>query len=264
MNRSFSKIRHIQEANLRLEKQFIKESSDNVQNKIIQTISSLKSVDDVNNYFDKLNNTYAPNSSKLVLIFPGYGQYSIVASTIYLSGINAQVFTSVNDCIKVLNDLAKQGKKYNQIYVGSHGGGTRGLLSSIDEGNTPSLDGLIQALNGVKSPGKTNIVFSACGGADSRYALKWVADQMGENTYGSEGAYDWIANTSENGFWMCPPKPELFTKGVNKLNNWFCKRVDSVPFSWTSPPKVPSSSDIKSIRPALPSNIDLKSISSKI
>ena len=38
MNRSYSKIRNIQESNLRLEKQFIKESSDNVQNKIIQTI----------------------------------------------------------------------------------------------------------------------------------------------------------------------------------------------------------------------------------
>ena len=56
MNRSYSKIRNIQESNLRLEKQFIKESSDNVQNKIIQTISSLKSVDDVNNYFTELNN----------------------------------------------------------------------------------------------------------------------------------------------------------------------------------------------------------------
>jgi hypothetical protein len=238
MNRSYSKIRHIQEANNRLEKQFIKESSDNVQNKIIQTVSSLKSVDDVNKYFDELNNTYAPNSSKLVLIFPGYGQYSIVASTIYLSGINAKVFTSINDCIKVLNDLAKQGKKYNQIYIGSHGGGDRGLLYSIDEGDKSSLgssyDGLIQALNSVKLPGKTNIVFSACGGANSRYSLKWVADQMGENTYGSEGAYDWIANTSEKGFWMCPPKPELFTKGVDKSNNWFCKKVDSVPFSWTS------------------------------
>ena len=42
MNRSYSKIRNIQESNLKLEKQFIKESSDNVQNKIIQTISSLK------------------------------------------------------------------------------------------------------------------------------------------------------------------------------------------------------------------------------
>jgi RNA processing factor Prp31 len=104
MNRSYSKIRNIQESNLRLEKQFIKESSDNVQNKIIQTISSLKSVDDINNYFTELNNTYAPDSSKLVLIFPKYGQYSVVASTIYLLGINAQVFTSINDCVKVLNN----------------------------------------------------------------------------------------------------------------------------------------------------------------
>ena len=160
MNRSYSKIRNIQESNLRLEKQFIKESSDNVQNKIIQTISSLKSVDDVNNYFTELNNTHAPNSSTLVLIFPGYGQYSIVASTIYLLGINAQVFTSINDCVKVLNNLDKQGKKYSQIYIGSHGGGNSGLLYSIDEGDNTNLGskygGLIQSLRSITLPGKTN------------------------------------------------------------------------------------------------------------
>ena len=242
MNRSYSKIRNIQESNLRLEKQFIKESSDNVQNKIIQTISSLKSVDDVNNYFTELNNTHGPNSSKLVLIFPGYGQYSIVASTIYLLGINAQVFTSINDCVKVLNNSDKQGKKYSQIYIGSHGGGNSGLLYSIDEGDNTNLGskygGLIQSLRSITLPGKTNIVFSACGGANSRLVLKWVAEQMNENIYASEGPYDWIANTSEKGFWMCPPNPSINTTsstsyGKMRQNNYFCKRVESVPFSWS-------------------------------
>ena len=178
----------------------------------------------------------------MVLIFPGYGQYSIVASTIYLLGINAQVFTSINDCVKVLNNLDKQGKKYSQIYIGSHGGGNSGLLYSIDEGDNTNLGskygGLIQSLRSITLPGKTNIVFSACGGANSRLDLKWVAEQMNENIYASEGPYDWIANTSEKGFWMCPPNPSINTTsptsyGKMRQNNYFCKRVESVPFSWS-------------------------------
>jgi hypothetical protein len=239
MNKSFSKIRHLQECNLRLERQFIKESSDNVQNKIIQTVSSLKNVNEINSYLTELNNTYSPNSSKLVLIFPGYGQYSIVASSIYLSGINAQVFTSINDCIKVLNELANQGKTYGQIYIGSHGGGDKGLLRSIDEGDKSNLgsryDGLLDALRKVSVSNKTKIVFSACGGANGLFDLKWVAEQMDAFVYGSEGNYDWVENTSEKGFWVCPPTPTIDSKkfDVSSENNWYCKRVNSVPFSWS-------------------------------
>ena len=216
------------------------ESSSNIQNEITQTISSLKNVTDVNNYLTKLNNTYSPDASKLVLIFPGYGQYTIVASAVYLSGINAQVFTSISDCVKVLTNLSKQGKKYNQIYIGSHGGGDKGLLYSIDEGDKSDLGsrygGLIEALRKVKSPGNTKIVFSACGGANSRFDLKWVAEQMNEYVYGSEGAYDWIENTSEKGFWVCPPKPPIESTDidVSAENSWYCKRVNSVPFSWNN------------------------------
>lgn len=213
------------------------DSSSSIKTEIQKKISGLKSVPEVNEYLSELNDEYAPKSSKLVLIFPGYGQYSIVASLIYLSGINAQVFTSINDCIKVIDDLSSQGKKYEQIYVGSHGGGKEGLLHSIDEEHSSSvLDKLVNSISKIVVPGKTKIVFSACNGADyTGWYMKRIAELTNSFVYGSEGTYDWIANKSERGFWVCPPTPKTttdkqgwpWTKEYN-----MCKKVYSSPFSW--------------------------------
>lgn len=208
------------------------ENSLSIKSEIENKISKLKSVDEVNSYLSELNDEYASNSTKLVLIFPGYGQYSVVASMIYISGINAQVFTSINDCIKVINNLASQGKSYEQIYIGSHGGGKEGLLYSIDEeDNSSVLGGLVSALSKITIPNKTKIMFSACNAADyTGWYMKQIAELTNSFVYASEGYYDWVENESEKGFWLCPPTPKVMgaiTKESNK-----CRKVGSAPFSW--------------------------------
>jgi hypothetical protein len=198
-------------------------------------ISSLKSVDEINNYFEELNEKYAPDSSKLVLIFPGYGQYTIAATAIFLAGINAHVFTSINDCIDVINNLVSKGKKYLQIYVGSHGGGHEGLLRTIDEEDDVSIfNGFSSSLAQLTIPNKTLILFSACGGANdisSGYILKKIAEETESYVYASEGNFNWVDNKSEGTLWMCPPNPKLHGKYATKEYN-FCYKVSSAPFNF--------------------------------
>jgi hypothetical protein len=221
------------------------ENSSSIETEIKNKISKINNVDEANSYLSELNDKYAPKSTKLVLIFPGYGQYNIVASMIYISRINAQVFTSINDCIKVINDLSSKGKSYEQIYIGSHGGGQEGLLYSIDEeDNSSVLGGLVSALSKITIPNKTKIMFSACNAADSTgWYMKRIAELTNSFVYASEGYYDWVNNKSEKGFWLCPPIPKVtgilqgllddegdsrWTKEGNK-----CRKVGSAPFSWT-------------------------------
>ena len=215
----------------------ILESKKETKSEIINKISSLKSVVEVNNYFDELNNTYAPESKKLVLIFPGYGQYNIVAGMIYLSKINGYVFTSINDCINLINKLSSKGKSYEQIYIGSHGGGREGLLYSIDDkDNSSLLNGLVGSLAKITIPGKTKIIFSACNAADSTgYFMKRIAELTNSYVYASEGTYDWVMNSSERGFWLCPPKPIMTDERISWTSKGYnlCKKVPSVPFGWS-------------------------------
>ena len=94
------------------------EGTENAEiKKIFETLKSLKSTKEINDYFSKLEQNSSNPSDKLVLIFPGYGQYSIVASLIWFFEINARVFTSVTDCVSVMNSLSNNGKKYSQIYI---------------------------------------------------------------------------------------------------------------------------------------------------
>jgi hypothetical protein len=196
---------------------------------IVSDLSNLSSVNDINNYFKTFD---TPEKEKLVLIFPGYGQYTVVSTLLYLT--DARVFTSINDCISVINSLASRGKKYNEIYIGSHGGGSEGLLHSIDDGYGSSLfNGFSDSLSKIVIPGSTKVLFSACSGADdSGFFMKKFAERTNTYVYASEGDYDWIMNTSEKGFWVCPPTPKLEDMGFSTKKYNKCKRVNSSPFSW--------------------------------
>lgn len=219
---------------IKIVKRILIEKDESVENKIKQTIGSLSSVDEIKNYLEELNQQYASDSKKLVLIFPGYGQYTVVATAVYLFGINAQVFTSINDCILVMNDLASKGKKYTQIYVGSHGGGYEGLLHSIDDDyNSTVFGGFSKALSRLTVPNQTKILFSACGGADiTGFYMKKIAEETGSFVYGSEGNFNWIDNESEGGLWVCPPSPKTSDQAYTNKHWNGCKRADSAPFDW--------------------------------
>ena len=215
---------------IRLKQLMLLESSQNLNAKnIVSNLSNLSSVKDINNYLETFDDT---SKEKLVLIFPGYGQYTVVSALLSLT--DARVFTSIKDCISVINSLAAKGKKYNEIYVGSHGGGSEGLLRSIDDGHGSSLfNGFSDSLAKIVIPGSTKVLFSACNGADnSGFFMKKFAEKTNTYVYASEGSYDWIMNSSENGFWMCPPTPKLEDKGFSTLKYNKCKRVDSSPFNW--------------------------------
>jgi len=222
---------------IRLKQLMLLESKENLNTKnIVSTLSNLSSVKDINNYFKTFD---TPEKEKLVLIFPAYGQYTVVSSLLSLT--DARVFTSINDCISVINSLASKGKKYNEIYVGSHGGGSEGLLHSIDDGDGSSIfNGFSDSLSKIVIPGSTKVLFSACNGADDEgFFMKKFAERTNTYVYASEGAYDWIMNSSEKSFWMCPPTPKLedvgfYTNRWNKFkkNKNICKRVNSSPFSW--------------------------------
>ena len=161
-------------------KLFLIEGSES-EAQIQEKLKTLKTTQEVNTYFNELNQEYASQSDKLVLIFPGYGQYSVVATAIFLGRINAQVFTSINDCIEVINSLANKGKKYSQIYIGSHGGGREGLLTTIDEPESATIFGpFADALKSIRIAGQTRIIFSACSGADypGGYFMKGIAEEL--------------------------------------------------------------------------------------
>ena len=199
---------------------------------IKSNITKLTDVNSVNSYLDTLNDQHAKDSSKLVLIFPGHGQYTVVATAIYIFNINAHVLTSVSDCINIINKLASKGKKYTQIYIGSHGGGKEGLIHSIDDDSSTSLfDGLSSALSRVTIPNTTKILFSACYGARQAQYLKRIAEQTGSFVYASDGLFDWIRNASEGNLWLCPPTPKTSDRFSSMKYN-HCKVVNSAPFNF--------------------------------
>jgi hypothetical protein len=61
---------------IRLKQLMLLESKENLNTKnIVSTLSNLSSVKDINNYFKTFD---TPEKEKLGLIFPAYGQYTVV------------------------------------------------------------------------------------------------------------------------------------------------------------------------------------------
>ena len=195
---------------------------------------------EINDYFSKLEQNSSNPSDKLVLIFPKYEEYKIAASLIWFFEINARVFTSVTDCVSVMNSLSNSGKKYSQIYIGSHGGGQEGLLSSIDEKEKTTLNGnFTNSLKKLIKPNRTSIFFSACRGANyNAYFMKQFAEETNTFVYASEGDFNWVLNKSEGGVWMCPPLPKVNWDSIWEYSDLMsmkycgCKRTNSTPFDW--------------------------------
>jgi hypothetical protein len=145
---------------------------------------------------------YKANSIKKVrLIFPEQDWELKAVTFLQKIGLVTGVYESLDDAKNFANMLIKQGIKADEFVIGSHG--SPGLLLMNRSGDYYSFDNSF--LDGFKPLLKPNttVFFTACHGADFLETLKDAADTLGVGVYGSSGIYNYVTNSSENGFYYC-------------------------------------------------------------
>jgi hypothetical protein len=138
---------------------------------------------------------------KIRLIFPDADWELKAVTFLQKIGVVTGVYESLDDAKNYADTLVKNGVKADEFVIGSHG--SPGLLLMNRSGDYYYFDNSF--LNGFKPLLKSNttVFFTACHGADFLETLKDAADTLGVGVYGSSGVYNYVTNSSENGFYYC-------------------------------------------------------------
>lgn len=174
----------------------------------------------------KLLKTTSPKKIKKVrLIFPQEGWEERALQWLKKIGLVTGIYNSINSAISFIKDLSNKNVKTDELVIGSHGGGGN-LLTTKDEGRYNFNNSFLDSMRDIVHP-KTKVFFTACYGADFLDGLKDASERLGVGVYGSSGVYNYVTNTSENGFYYCSsksfqkPLSKMKINGIKKINNGF-------------------------------------------
>ena len=126
----------------------------------------------------------------------------------------------MGEALNIVDDMAKNGVKTEELVIGSHGGGEQ-LLTTQKEGSFTFNNSFLEKVKQIVSP-TTKVFFTACHGADYLEVLKDAAEKLGVGAYASSGVYNYVTNKSEKGFYYCSPQPYELPVGdkvVQPLNS---------------------------------------------
>jgi len=172
------------------------------------TYNGFKSVDDE---LQKLyGKQYHPGTLRIV--FPGNEVEMQLNIAAMQAGIIDMPFRTIEEGWEYVEALAKAGKKYNTVYVGSHGFGigqsaSVRFLEQMDKSTGVQIykQQLLTAIKKVIKPSGT-VFFSACNGANELYALADAAKIIGVKCQGAAGYNNPFTQTSDNGYYESSTK----------------------------------------------------------
>ena len=145
---------------------------------------------------------YRGNSIKRVrLIFPQQNWEMNAVNFLKKFGVVTGVYETLDDARTYVQSLAKNGIKVDEFVIGSHG--KAGTLLANRTFNDYSFDNSFLTDFKPILKSNTTVFFTACNGADFLETLKDAADTLGVGVYGSSGIYNYVTNSSQNGFYYC-------------------------------------------------------------
>lgn len=153
-----------------------------------------------------LNKIPSQRIERVALLFPQGNWYEELGSWLLDKlGIVSGWFRSLAEALGYVKKLEQKGVVTNQLVVGSHGSGGQ-LLITQKEGNFFYDNQFLLDIKKIIDS-KTSVFFTACEGADYLEVLKDAAEKLGVGVYGASGIYNYVTQSSENGFYWCSSKP---------------------------------------------------------
>lgn len=164
----------------------------------------------------KFMDMFDKKPERVSLIFPGKEWETKAVNLLKKLGVVTGVFKSTEEAIQAIKALKNKGVKAKELVIGSHGDGKTLLITQKEDTNAkkyaPEL--LKNAKEIINKDSK--VFFTACHGADYLVNLVDSANSLGVGVYGSRGIYNYITNSSENGYYYCKPykipKPKKVTE----------------------------------------------------
>ena len=192
------------------------------------------------------------NIKKLRLIFPEGGAQHAGTWILEKLGLVTVRFKSLSDMKNYVKPLVAEGIKLDELIIGSHGKGGSLLITRM---NTPlkkksddSGDDVLYELDNdflsiVKPliiPNKTNVLFTACHGADELRFLKDAAEKLNTRVYGIAGisipGLNKVLNLFEDKIYSCESrkvKGDINTmSSKDLLENFYCHTEMNHPINW--------------------------------
>jgi hypothetical protein len=173
---------------------------------------------------------------KVRLIFPRSKWEEIGLYLLKQFNIFTGFFRSLGEALNIVDDMAKNGVKTEELVIGSHGGGEQ-LLMTQKEGSFTFNNSFLEKIKQIVSP-TTKVFFTACHGADYLEVLKDASEKLGVGAYASSGVYNYVTNESEKGFYYCSPQEyQKPTRGevINPIKTF--DRGGDIQVSFLSPVK---------------------------
>jgi hypothetical protein len=178
-------------------------------------------VSGINTLTSKFEEMFDKKPESISLIFPKEGWETKAVNLLKKLGVVTGVFKSTNEAVQAIKALKNKGIKAKELVIGSHGDGSTLLITQKEGTNAKkySQDLLKNAKEIIDKDSK--VFFTACHGADYLMNLVDSANTLGVGVYGSKGIYDYIRNSSEEGYYYCKPyqipKPKKVTEPRDKF-----------------------------------------------
>ena len=153
----------------------------------------------------KFTEMFDEKPQRISLIFPLKGWEVKAVNLLKELGVVTGVFRSAEEAIQVIKALKNKGVKAKELVIGSHGDGNTLLMTQ--KGYYTGNEYVPELLKNAKEiiTKDCTVFFTACHGADYLVNLVNSANSLGVGVYGSRGLYNYIVNTSENGYYYCKP-----------------------------------------------------------
>ena len=153
----------------------------------------------------KFTEMFDEKPQRISLIFPLKGWEVKAVNLLKELGVVTGVFRSAEEAIQVIKALKNKGVKAKELVIGSHGDGNTLLMTRKDSFTAKAyVPELLKNAKEIITKDCT-VFFTACHGADYLVNLVNSANSLGVGVYGSRGLYNYIVNTSENGYYYCKP-----------------------------------------------------------
>ena len=179
------------------------------------------------------------NIKKLRIIFPDEGGEEIGVSILERIGLVTIRFTSLKEMENYIKPLVAQRVKLDELIIGSHGQGGN-LLTTQVEGAYVLNNSFLDDIKPLINAGKTNVLFTACHGADELRVLKDAAEKLNTKVYGIAGVsipgLNKVLNLFKEKIFSCEPrKVEGDTMKMSNeelLKGFYCHSEMNHPINW--------------------------------
>jgi len=148
-------------------------------------------------------------------------------------------FTSLEEMKNYIKPLVAQDVKLDELIIGSHGQGGN-LLTTQVEGAYVLNNSFLEDIKPLINPGKTNVLFTACQGADELRVLKDAAEKLDTKVYGIAGVsipgLNKVLNLFKEKIFSCEPKKVdgdmMKMSNEDLLKDFHCHSEMNHPINW--------------------------------